>query len=56
MGAHGALQLALNYPGEFTAVGTHSLVLRRFGSARTQKPRRRSSRMSRRVDASAEAP
>jgi putative tributyrin esterase len=33
MGAHGALQLALNYPGEFTAVGAHSLVLRRFGSA-----------------------
>ncbi|MDP9274161.1 MAG: esterase family protein [Chloroflexota bacterium] len=33
MGAHGALQLALNYPGEFTAVGAHSLVLRQFGSA-----------------------
>ena len=33
MGAHGALQLALNYPGEFTAVGAHSLVLRRFASA-----------------------
>ena len=33
MGAHGALQLALNYPGEFTAVGAHSLVLRRFGNA-----------------------
>ena len=33
MGAHGALQLALNYPGEFGAVGAHSLVLRRFGSA-----------------------
>lgn len=33
MGAHGALQLALNYPGEFSAVGAHSLVLRRFGSA-----------------------
>jgi S-formylglutathione hydrolase FrmB len=33
MGAHGALQLALNYPGEFAAVGAHSLVLRRFGSA-----------------------
>jgi enterochelin esterase-like enzyme len=33
MGAHGALQLALNYPGEFNAVGAHSLVLRRFGSA-----------------------
>jgi S-formylglutathione hydrolase FrmB len=33
MGAHGALQLALNYPGEFNAVGAHSLVLRRFGNA-----------------------
>jgi S-formylglutathione hydrolase FrmB len=33
MGAHGALQLALNYPGEFSAVGAHSLVLRQFGSA-----------------------
>jgi enterochelin esterase family protein len=33
MGAHGALQLALNYPGEFAAVGAHSLVLRRFGNA-----------------------
>jgi S-formylglutathione hydrolase FrmB len=33
MGAHGALQLALNYPGEFAAVGAHSLVLRRFASA-----------------------
>lgn len=33
MGAHGALQLALNYPGTFGAVGSHSLVLRRFGSA-----------------------
>jgi S-formylglutathione hydrolase FrmB len=33
MGAHGALQLALNYPGEFTAVGAHSLVLRRYGNA-----------------------
>jgi enterochelin esterase-like enzyme len=33
MGAHGALQLALNYPGEFGIVGAHSLVLRRFGSA-----------------------
>jgi enterochelin esterase-like enzyme len=32
MGAHGALQLALNYPGEFGAVGAHSLVLRRFDS------------------------
>lgn len=28
MGAHGALQLALNYPGEFGTVGAHSLVLR----------------------------
>ena len=35
MGAHGALQLALNYPNEFGAVGAHSLVLRRFGSAPT---------------------
>src|SRR5258705_8326418 len=35
MGAQGALQLALNYPGEFGAVGAHSLVLRRFGSAPT---------------------
>lgn len=33
MGAHGALQLALNNPGTFAAVGAHSLVLRRFGSA-----------------------
>jgi len=33
MGAHGAIQLALNYPGEFAAVGAHSLVLRRYGSA-----------------------
>jgi enterochelin esterase-like enzyme len=33
MGAHGALQLALNYPDEFGAVGAHSLVLRRYGSA-----------------------
>jgi enterochelin esterase-like enzyme len=32
MGAHGALQLALNYPNEFGAVGAHSLVLRRFDS------------------------
>ncbi len=32
MGAQGALQLALNYPGEFGAVGAHSLVLRRFDS------------------------
>ena len=29
MGAHGALQLALNYPGTFGVVGAHSLVLRR---------------------------
>jgi enterochelin esterase-like enzyme len=28
MGAHGALQLALNNPGEFSIVGAHSLVLR----------------------------
>ena len=33
MGAHGALQLALNYPDTFGVVGAHSLVLRRFGSA-----------------------
>ncbi len=33
MGAHGALQLALTYPNTFAAVGAHSLVLRRFGSA-----------------------
>ncbi len=33
MGAHGALQLALNFPGTFSAVGARSLVLRRFGNA-----------------------
>ena len=33
MGAHGATQLALNFPGTYAAVGAHSLVLRRFGSA-----------------------
>jgi len=33
MGAHGALQIALNFPGTFSAVGARSLVLRRFGSA-----------------------
>jgi S-formylglutathione hydrolase FrmB len=33
MGAHGALQLTLNYPHVFDTVGSHSLVLRRFGSA-----------------------
>jgi enterochelin esterase-like enzyme len=33
MGAHGAMQLALNYPTTFGVVGAHSLVLRRFGSA-----------------------
>ena len=33
MGAHGAVQLALNYPGVFGAVGAHSLVLRRFDVA-----------------------
>ncbi len=33
MGAHGAMQLALTHPGVFGAVGAHSLVLRRFGSA-----------------------
>jgi enterochelin esterase-like enzyme len=33
MGAHGAVQLALNYPGTFSVVGAHSLVLRRFDTA-----------------------
>lgn len=33
MGAHGALQLALNYPGTFGVVGAHSLVLRRPDTA-----------------------
>lgn len=33
MGAHGAVQLALNYPGEFSVVGAHSLVLRRYDTA-----------------------
>jgi enterochelin esterase-like enzyme len=28
MGAHGAIQLALNNPGQFSVVGAHSLVLR----------------------------
>jgi len=33
MGAHGALQLALNFPGSFSVVGAHSLVLRRYDQA-----------------------
>jgi enterochelin esterase-like enzyme len=33
MGAHGAVQLAFNYPGTFSVVGAHSLVLRRYDSA-----------------------
>lgn len=33
MGAHGALQLALNYPHVFDTVGAHSLVLRRYDQA-----------------------
>ena len=33
MGGHGALQLALNNPGEFGIVGAHSVALRRFGQA-----------------------
>ncbi len=33
MGGHGALQLALNNPGTFGAVGAHSLVLRRYAEA-----------------------
>jgi len=33
MGAHGAVQLALNYPDTFSIVGAHSLVLRRFDTA-----------------------
>ena len=33
MGAHGAVQLAMNYPGEFSVVGAHSLVLRRYDTA-----------------------
>jgi enterochelin esterase-like enzyme len=33
MGAHGALQLALNFPGTFNVVGAHSLVLRRYDQA-----------------------
>lgn len=46
MGGHGALQLALNYPGMFVAVGGHSPVLRSqseafpfFGSGDTYKNR-----------------
>ena len=33
MGAHGAMQLAMNYPGIFSVVGAHSLVLRRYDTA-----------------------
>ena len=33
MGAHGAMQLALNYPGTLSVVGAHSLVLLRYGTA-----------------------
>ncbi len=33
MGAHGALQLALNHVGVFSIVGSHSLVLRSFAQA-----------------------
>lgn len=33
MGAHGAIQLAFNYPGTFSVVGAHSLVLRRYDTA-----------------------
>ena len=33
MGAHGAVQLAMTYPGEFSVVGAHSLVLRRYDTA-----------------------
>ena len=33
MGAHGAVQLAFSYPGTFSVVGAHSLVLRRYDTA-----------------------
>ena len=33
MGGHGALQLALNYPGTFGVVGAHSFALRRHENA-----------------------
>jgi enterochelin esterase-like enzyme len=33
MGAHGAMQLAMNYPGTFSVVGAHSLVLRGYDTA-----------------------
>jgi len=33
MGAHGAIQIAMNYPDVFSVVGAHSLVLRRFDTA-----------------------
>ncbi|OLC53627.1 MAG: hypothetical protein AUH85_13840 [Chloroflexi bacterium 13_1_40CM_4_68_4] len=32
MGAHGAMQLAMNFPNTFSVVGAHSLVLRRYDS------------------------
>ncbi len=35
MGAHGAIQLAINFPGEFGVVGVHSPTLRTFGDAPT---------------------
>jgi enterochelin esterase-like enzyme len=35
MGAHGAMQLAINYPDTFSVVGAHSLVLRRYDTAPT---------------------
>ncbi len=33
MGAHGAIQLAMNFPNTFSVVGAHSLVLRRYDTA-----------------------
>lgn len=33
MGAHGAMQLAMNFPNTFSVVGAHSLVLRRYDTA-----------------------
>jgi S-formylglutathione hydrolase FrmB len=33
MGAHGAMQLAMNFPNIFSVVGAHSLVLRRYDTA-----------------------
>lgn len=35
MGAHGALQLSLNFPGVWSVVGAHSPALRPFGDAPT---------------------